>query len=433
MSENAPVAPIVTEQALRAGSPWAVLWTGPSILLSSIMIAWGAEAAQYFMAQGIALAILAVLHTLPEFAVEAVLAWHQQVEYLFANAGTDFAPLVEAFAKVEANAADPVSSDQAICGGAIPGLLRGLDPHSTFLDPQQTEQLKEMERSERKGFGSVVSVLPGRVIVLQTLPGTPSQKAGLSPGDEIIGINNIPLSRLDFDQLIQLLTETRQHQARIDVRRPGNVRALQFVLRSSLDPVEIVAFALGRGVVVLRRAEETSHQGLVGEAVEEAVHPADRQRADPRHEDAEDGGESVVVDEEMHEERHERVGEPGRQVDLPADQQQHLTERDDDDRCRVLAQVDQVDLGEERGPADRVDEAKVDDQQHHDKEHGRLALPYHKHSGSPQAAPGTILACWLAGGTSRDSGTALGRVAHLGHIPSVCSCSTPAPETGLYH
>ena len=49
------------------------------------MIAWGAEAAQYFMAQGIALAILAVLQTLPEFAVEAVLAWHQQTEYLFAN------------------------------------------------------------------------------------------------------------------------------------------------------------------------------------------------------------------------------------------------------------------------------------------------------------------------------------------------------------
>jgi cation:H+ antiporter len=76
---------LLSEQALRAGSPWNVLWTGPAILLSSVMIAWGAEAAQYFMAQGIALAILAVLQTLPEFAVEAVLAWHQQTEYLFAN------------------------------------------------------------------------------------------------------------------------------------------------------------------------------------------------------------------------------------------------------------------------------------------------------------------------------------------------------------
>ena len=49
------------------------------------MIAWGAEAAQFFMAQGIALAILAVLQTLPEFAVEAVLAWKQQVPLLLAN------------------------------------------------------------------------------------------------------------------------------------------------------------------------------------------------------------------------------------------------------------------------------------------------------------------------------------------------------------
>ena len=76
---------LLNAQALRAGSPWAILWTGPAILVSSIMITWGAEAAQYFMAQGIALAILAVLQTLPEFAVEAVLAWHQQTEYLLAN------------------------------------------------------------------------------------------------------------------------------------------------------------------------------------------------------------------------------------------------------------------------------------------------------------------------------------------------------------
>jgi cation:H+ antiporter len=49
------------------------------------MIAWGAEATQFFLAQGIALAVLALLQTLPEFAVEAVLAWHRQVPYLFAN------------------------------------------------------------------------------------------------------------------------------------------------------------------------------------------------------------------------------------------------------------------------------------------------------------------------------------------------------------
>jgi len=56
-------------------SGWSALWTFPSILLSAFIIAWGAEAAQFLISQGMALAILAWLQTLPEFAVEAVIAW----------------------------------------------------------------------------------------------------------------------------------------------------------------------------------------------------------------------------------------------------------------------------------------------------------------------------------------------------------------------
>ena len=53
----------------------AALWTFPSILASAFLVAWGAEAAQFLISQGLALAILAWLQTLPEFAVEAVIAW----------------------------------------------------------------------------------------------------------------------------------------------------------------------------------------------------------------------------------------------------------------------------------------------------------------------------------------------------------------------
>ena len=67
------------------GGPWSVLWTGPGILLASLMIAWGAECSQFFVAQGLALAILAWLQTMPEFAVEAVLGYHQQSQYLLAS------------------------------------------------------------------------------------------------------------------------------------------------------------------------------------------------------------------------------------------------------------------------------------------------------------------------------------------------------------
>jgi cation:H+ antiporter len=70
---------------LKATGPATVLWTAPAILLSALMIAWAAESAQYFVAQGFALAMLAWMQTLPEFAVEAVLAWHQKTPLLLAN------------------------------------------------------------------------------------------------------------------------------------------------------------------------------------------------------------------------------------------------------------------------------------------------------------------------------------------------------------
>src|SRR5207302_5795325 len=143
---------------------------------------------------------------------------------------TQIKRFVDAYAAIEREAADPVEPDKAFYEGAIPGLLRRLDPHSVFFDPGQFEQLKKLETSTQKGFGSVVSVLPGRVIVLQTLPGTPSAKSGLSPGDEIVAINGYIIARLEMEQLVQLLSQSKQQPARLDVRRPGNAMIMHLVL-----------------------------------------------------------------------------------------------------------------------------------------------------------------------------------------------------------
>ena len=71
MKLSLPVAGSVAAKA----SPLTALWTFPSVLFSAFLVAWGAEAAQFLVSQGLALAILAWLQTLPEFAVEAVIAW----------------------------------------------------------------------------------------------------------------------------------------------------------------------------------------------------------------------------------------------------------------------------------------------------------------------------------------------------------------------
>jgi cation:H+ antiporter len=58
-----------------AGSPLGALWTFPAMIGSAFLVAWGAEAAEFLMSQGLALAVLALVQTMPEFAVEAVIAW----------------------------------------------------------------------------------------------------------------------------------------------------------------------------------------------------------------------------------------------------------------------------------------------------------------------------------------------------------------------
>jgi carboxyl-terminal processing protease len=178
--------------------------------------------------------------------------------------------LTDAYALVERNAADPVSSEHVFFQGVIPGMLRRLDPHSVFFDPQQFEQLKQLETSTSKGFGSVVSVLPGRVIVLQALPGTPSAKSGMSPGDEILAINGYRLDRLDLDQLIGLLQQSRQQPAALEVRRPGNMRLLEFTLipEEMQSPSVQRAFLLKDGIGYVR---VSSFDEKTGAQVKEAI------------------------------------------------------------------------------------------------------------------------------------------------------------------
>jgi len=203
-------------------------------------------------------AILALLLCLPSLASDDDLA-------------SSIKSITEAYAILEDNAAEPVSAEQAFYQGAIPGMLRRLDPHSVFFDPGQFEQLRKLQTSTDKGFGSVVSVLPGRVIVLQTLPGTPSAKSGMAPGDEVLAVNGYQLSRLDIDQIVALLTQSRQQQVQLVIRRPGNARFLNFVLTPAEMQTPSVerAFLLKPGIGYLRVSSFDEKTGrLIRDSIE---------------------------------------------------------------------------------------------------------------------------------------------------------------------
>jgi cation:H+ antiporter len=75
--------PVSPEDARRTAVE--AIWTFPSILASAFVVAWGAEAAQFYVSQGLALALLAWIQVLPEFAVEAAISWNRDIPLMTAN------------------------------------------------------------------------------------------------------------------------------------------------------------------------------------------------------------------------------------------------------------------------------------------------------------------------------------------------------------
>lgn len=158
-----------------------------------------------------------------------------------------------AYGAVEENFTEPIDPDRMVFDGGIRGMLSALDPFSSFFDPDQFEQLKQFTQGKARGFGSVLYVSPGKILVLQTAEGSPSWRAGLGPGDEIVEVNGTRIDRLDLKSLIELLQRARSGTARLGVIRPGRVVAQDFELHPSevATPTVDKAFFLKPGLAYL--------------------------------------------------------------------------------------------------------------------------------------------------------------------------------------
>ena len=126
-----------------------------------------------------------------------------------------------AYALIEENFADTIAPEKAIYQGAIPGMLRTLDPHSNFLDPEEYRLLQQNQRGQYYGVGMEVMMDGPHVSVVQAFPDSPAARAGLRRGDVIVAVDDHNVEGEDSGAVADRLKGPRGTQVKVGVRRYG--------------------------------------------------------------------------------------------------------------------------------------------------------------------------------------------------------------------
>ncbi|MEO5925891.1 MAG: S41 family peptidase [Bryobacteraceae bacterium] len=147
---------------------------------------------------------------------------------------------------VEKNFADEVKAEKSIYDGAIPAMLRTLDPHSNFFDPRAFQEMREGQKGEYFGVGMTVATRNGQTIVIAPFPGSPAAKAGLRPGDIIQMVNDKGTEGLSTTEVADLLRGQRGTKVQVKVSREGVDDAVVFNITRDAIP----RFAVSGGFLV---------------------------------------------------------------------------------------------------------------------------------------------------------------------------------------
>ena len=167
---------------------------------------------------------------------------------------------------VERNYAAPVDTDKVIYDGAIPGMLRVLDPHSNFFDPKQYALFKEEQQGKYYGVGMTVQQRENQTVVLAPFVGSPAYKAGIRPGDIIQKVDGKSCDGLTTTEVADMLKGAKGTIVHISLGREGWEKPIEVtVTRDEIPRPGVEYFTMvkpGIGYVRVSTFNETTDSDL---------------------------------------------------------------------------------------------------------------------------------------------------------------------------
>jgi carboxyl-terminal processing protease len=175
----------------------------------------------------------------------------------------------EALDVIQMTYVDEIGPDRLVYS-AIKGMLRVLDPHSSFFDPKEFSKLREEQHSKYFGLGIRVRPLlrdQGRhVIVEPPQIGSPAERKGLRANDVITHIEGEPIDEWTSDEVVSHLKGPRGTTVNITIERPGVREPLEINIERDEIPLDTIPYAFevrpGIGYVKIDRFSESTAEEL---------------------------------------------------------------------------------------------------------------------------------------------------------------------------
>ena len=158
--------------------------------------------------------------------------------------------------------------DETLFNNAIRGLIEGLDPHSSYLEPVAQSKVSESTMGKFGGLGIVIGTKGDYIEVVSPIDDTPAYRAGLKAGDIILQIGDQNVSQINLEEGVKLMRGAPGTTIKLTIGRPDIAPFVVEITREIITVTSAKGLLLEEGIGYLRVAQ---FQRPTAEVVEKII------------------------------------------------------------------------------------------------------------------------------------------------------------------